>query len=497
MSDINPQITLGPVSSDPERPDYANPTYFAMLTDWQIVEDVRQGTAAMRAKKSDYLPRFDAEQSKSWNTRVALTFASDTYELTLEEHVGMITAEPIKPGDDVPQTILPYFEDFNGEGDSLDIFAGDVLDSAMHFGHAVLWTDLPDTSVYPNRKAKRVAGVRPYAQLYHAPDVIDWDIETVGGSKCITRIVFREPGNGKAVNYREVSQAVVKQEGTGLVVSLGAITWRIRAVEDGKKEFALIDEGVIVGPSKIPVRVVYGGRKKGVLHSSPHLKAIAYTSLEEVQVASDYAAVMHKCNVPTPVFVGVEDVKKVVMGVGVALPVGGSAMYLEPSGVALAATRQRLEDINHQMQRQGATTSDSGMKTLTATEAAMVAKSRNTKLARTAQSAIMGLEGVTEDMFAFDAVTETDRREPKKGTLEINTDFAGVTIDPAYLTVLSGAWKEGALPLDAYLHALQHGRLPEDFSTMESALRLMAELEADDDEPDDTDDELEDEEQAA
>lgn len=481
MSDINPQVTLGDFSTDPTRPDYACPAYMSMLPTWQVVEDVREGTEPMRAKKVDYLPKFEAEEPPDWNARVLMTFASDTYELTLEEHVGLVMAEGFKLGDDVPKVIRDEIvPDFNGEGDSLDVFATDVLDSAMHFGHAILWTDYPDTGVFKNLAEKRAAGVRAFSVLYRAPDVLNWSVMNVAGKKVITEIVFREYTDrvvdGKpVVRYRRVWQDVSVDEETKRAFGLGTIHWETteKVVRDGSDHFAPAGNGVIIGPDRIPARVIYGGRKISILQSRPHLKGIAYTSLEEIGVQSDYAHVMHKCNVPTPIFIGrvAEKGQPVRMGQGIDLPIDGDAKMLEPKGTAIKATERRLANLSLRMQRQGATTSDGSGKTLTATEAGMIAKSRQAKLAKAAESNRDAFVGSLSDMAAFMNIGEG-------GSIEIDTEFAGVTIDPVYLGVLTEAFRLGAVPLDSYLFALEKGRLPDDFSSTETALRLLAEAEA-------------------
>lgn len=457
-----------------------------------MVEDVREGTDAIREKKSEYLPKFEAETQKEWDTRVRLTFASDAYAMTLDEHVGLIAAP--KLGDDTPDEISENAEDIDGEGNHLEVFAHDVADAAMHWGHAVLWTDYPSIEQFPNLDAKRKAGVRAYTILYGAPDVLDWAFTTYAGSTFLTRIKFREVESDGTVVYREYAQEVVKDERTGKVLSVGGIAWEeyTESSEDGAK--VPRTGGALKGPDRIPARIIYGGRRKGRMHSSPHLHNLAVTSIELTQVKSDYALVMHKCNVPTPVFVNRKKDKggsnKVRMGQGIDLDANGNAFYLEPSGVALNATRDRMGDLKHTMQRQGATTSDGSGKVLTATEAQIVAKSRNAKLRRASRSMKDGYEGALADQAAFQGIKGGGGAGG--GSVEMDDQFAGTTIDPAYLAVLLESYREDAIPLDAYMFALAHGKLPDDFAELDTALRLLAEAQAEEDAAAEEDEEYED-----
>lgn len=477
---------FGTWSTDPTRPDYACPAYLEMASRWQIVEDIRGGTIPIRQKKDFYLPKFEAETIQDWDARVGMTFVADHYATTITEHVGLVFSNPLKLGDDVPVPIKDLCEDIDGEGNHIDVFAQTVFDKAAHFGHAVLFTDYPDAGGFKNRTDERTAKARPYVILYAAPDVMSWRTATVGGVKMLVQIVFRERtteadgafGTKDVTRYREITQQVFYDEFTGRAKGLGAITWRAWIREDakdtaaGEPQFRDAGEGVITGPDHIAARVVYGGQRTGYLQSVPHLWGLALSNVEETQVGSDYAAVMHKCNVPTPIFIGRNtspdaNGQTIVMGQGVDIPIGGSASMLEPTGVAINATRVRIEDLRAQMRRQGATSGDESGKVMTAIEAKIYAKQRNAKLSRAARSEQDALEGVLSDMAAFLGL-------PDGGSVSVNQDYSSDGIDPAYLTVLVSAYQAGAMPLDALLYALEKGRLPDDFSSEDSALKLIA-----------------------
>jgi hypothetical protein len=478
-------------SSDPNSPAYASPAYREMEPRWQLVDDVKEGTGAIRRRKETYLPKFEAETPKDWDTRVNMTFVTDYYATTIEEHVGLVFAEPMKLGDDVPAQIRALAEDIDGEGNHLDVFAATVLSKAFHYGHVVLYTDKPDASNLQNKAEERRAQVRPYVQMYPAPDVLRWRTATVGGVKVIVQIALKESetepdgifGSRACVRIREFSQVVFYDEFTGRATGLGGITWKAwKQAAPGEKEdpaaplggYTATGEGPIIGPKQIPARVVYGGEKLGVLWTRPHAYRLAEATIEHTQLKSDYRTGIHKTNVATPIFIGRNTVstdqagQTVQMGQGIDIPIGGDAKFLETTGAAIGGTRQALIDMQDDMRRQGATIDDATGKVMTAKEAGIYAKQRNAKIVRAARSLQDALEGVFADMAAFMTIDGG-------GSLAINQDYAGQGIDPAYLTVLVSAYQAGALPLDALLYALEKGKLPEDFQEQESALRLIAE----------------------
>lgn len=463
-------------STNPDSPDYTCPAYLDMEPRWAFVDDIRAGTDAMRARPDLYLPKFEAESDIDWAARIKMTFAADHYATTLQEHVGLVMAEPIKLGEDVPPRVRELTEDIDGEGNHLDVFATTAFDAGLHLGHCVLFTDYPVTANVKTRRDERLGRVRPYVQLYRACDVLSWKPAVVGGVQVLVQVVFRETttvengefGVESGTLYREIKQQVFYDELTGRATGLGAITWRAWKEQKnaaGVLEKTLAGDGTITGPTRIPARVVYGGEKLGLLHSKPHLYGLALSNLEETQVGSDYAVVMHKCNVPTPVFVGrnPNDSNTVKMGHGIDVPIGGSAIMLEPAGTAIAATRTRLQDIQLRMRRQGASSAQGeGGPALTATAEAQDAKARNAKLRRAARSLQDALEGVLADMAAYMGIASTGAVK-SGGSVQVTQDFAGLTLDPAYLTVLVTAYREGSLTMEELRAVLQTGKLPETF----------------------------------
>jgi hypothetical protein len=472
-------------SSDPARPDYAVPAYRVMAPRWTLVDDMREGTDTIRSKKEVYLPKFEAETQKDWAARVAMTFVTDHYATTLEEHVGLVTAEPIKLGKDVPAKLVELMEDVDGEGNHLDVFAASVLDAGMHHGHSLIFTDYPIADAIKTKGDERRANARPYATLYSARDVIRWRTESVGGVCVLVMLGLRETApeaEGAVARYREITQAVTYDAITGRATGLGAITWQawkvVKATDSSVLSFEPAGSGTIVGPARIPARVVYGGLKIGTLRSRPHLYGLAQLNIEETQVKSDYANVMHKCNVPTPVFIGRTaapdgTVPTVQMGQGIDIPLGGDAKMLEPAGNAIEATRSRLQDLGLAMQRQGATSAQGeGGTAISATEAAQIAKARNAKVRRGARSLQDALEGMLADMAAFLGIAEGGAVK-SGGSIVVNQNFAGVTLDPQYLAVLVTAYEKGTLTIEDIRHALQTGRLPETFDAAD-VLTLLA-----------------------
>lgn len=472
-----------------DSPAYKSKAYILMEADWTLCQDVKASTRTLRDKKDTYLPRFQSEDMQDWDARVKMTFANDYYDQTLNDCVGLIFTENPKIDAKAPQEFLDFAENVDGKGTHFEVFAKTIELSALDYGHAGIYTEyptLPDGRRANKREAKTM-NLRPYWLHIEAPNIINWRHKQVNGVKVLTKVTLKECasvpdgqfGEREDIQYRVYEQSVVEaiypSSNTPVAVALGKITWALWTKDD-KGNYNVTQTGQLKGMDQIPLRIVYGGEKLDDLVSKPFLLGLAYSNLEETQVGSDYAAVMHKCNVPTPIFkgrnvaIGTGQAAEVKMGQGIDLSESGDAKFLEPSGVALAATRQRLEDIRTQMRRQGAAVKgETAGQTMTATEANLYTRQRNARLSTAARSLQDGLENALGDVAVY-----MGKPRDTAPSVEVLQDFTGSTIDPQYLALVFAAWQANLIPADAALFAFKHGRLPDDFQVEDAALQAMS-----------------------
>jgi hypothetical protein len=464
-------------------PDYECDAYRAQRPAWRLCQDVKAGTVRLREEKATYLPRFPSESPTQWDARIKMTFVRDYYAQTLADHVGLVFTSAPKLDEDVPEQLEELLENCDGEGTHWEVFAQQAMSTQLDYGHVIIVTDYPDTTDIKTKADEEAAQVRPYWTYYCADDVTSWRTAAVGGVVTLTQVTFRERaakpegefGSKAETRYRVLKQAVTYDQISGRATGLGAMTWEIwteiENLTTGEKTYALTYSGNIVGPKKLPIRIAYGGPKVATLHSEPHLYPLADTVVELTQVMSDYANVMHKCNVPTAIFIGRPQTAHgtaVVMGEGMDIPLGGDAKWLEPQGTALNSTEKRILNLEMQLRRQGAFISEP-QGTMTATEAALYAKQRSAKLVRAARSLQDALEGALQDMGSFIGLDEESC-----GSIEFDLNFGISSVDATLLNVYVNAYKEGALPLEALLTALKDGKLSDEFDVEDAAIEMLA-----------------------
>jgi hypothetical protein len=156
------------------------------------------------------------------------------------------------------------------------------------------------------------------------------------------------------------------------------------------------------------------------------------------------------------------------------LALGGDAKFIAPSADSMQHTRDELTDI----ERRAAALSLSFLAGehpgthQTATAANIDQEGQDAGLA----AILVSVRDSLNKMFAL--LDELLGNAPRDEYVTLSTKLRGLRRDPVFLRLLVEAWKEGGLPLEAMLFALQSGELPDDFNIQEAALDLVAEAEA-------------------
>ena len=486
-------MNLGAMNTPNDQPSHRDADYVEQTPYWDLCKDVKASTPILRAKKEVYLPRFSSESMQDWEARVKMSFADNHYDQTLADHVGLVFSKDPVIEEGAPIELEDFIENVDGESTHFTVFAKQFFEAALDLGHAAIIVDFPSVpdGVRIDKADAKAMRMNPYWSIIRADQIVNKRATTIGGSRVLTQVTIAEEasiddgmfGSKCVTQYRTITQDVLYRTTNPALAArpsgLGAITYRVWAQsKDNPNQYNVIEEGTILGPDRIPIAICYGGPKLGLLRSRPHLLGLAHTSVEELQVKSDYANIMHKCNVPTPIFIGrgpqIDTGEKgsdeVQMGVGIDIPLGGDAKMLEPSGAAIGATRERINDIREQLKRQGAWIRGVAQTSMTATEFTQLARRTSARLITASRSCKDALEQAIIFTLQFMNVPITDEGV----TVTMAKDFGMPSIDPNLLNAYTSIYNAGGLPLEALLYAAKHGELPEEFEPEQAAAEAMA-----------------------
>jgi hypothetical protein len=508
-------------ASSGDTPDATCAAYDLQKLKWDFCHDVRRGTPAFRGsvammpdatysqnQSAQYLPKFLSEDTLDYQARLAITWAFDAYEQTAQGLMGIVFARGIKRGDDIDKKIVELLENIDGEGQNLDVFARQAFDEGLD-GHVAILTEYPNVPVGSNLTLDdlNTRGIRPYMRVVRADQIISWVPVVIGGIERLAQVVIKECieekkgrfGTKEVEQYRVFTQEVIYDQATttGMnddgdpvgdpqPIGLGEITWEVWKEQDvmasngrrtGRTAIQIDTSGTVRGPKTIPLRVAYLGRRLGMLKSEPYLWGLAQTNVEHTQVTSDYAIKMHKMCNPTPVFIGRDARAKgegtVKMGgYGIDVPMGGDAKMLETSGVDIGAVRTRLVDLERRMELQGGIMLEgkTDASPMTATEVAIMVRSRNGRLKAAVESLKDALEGAQGDMAAYMGLDPV-----AGGSLEFDTSF----FEEFNLPFVQLCWEiylKDGIDLAAMQHVLRTGKLPDDMGLDDALLTQLAAL---------------------
>jgi hypothetical protein len=267
--------------------------------DRNICVSLMGDTRAMRAKRTDYLPREPKEDDEHYNARLGRSYLFNGYEHTVDFLVGIAFQRPMtvdNPEDEV-------FQMLKGDVDRLDRdyehFAKDAARPAVAEGKRFIFVNYPDLPDGSTRQDEIKKGVRPYFQQVAAFDLPSWKFRDIDGEPTLVEARIRESAKVPKGEFYEASEPrfrrfrlMTNEDDERIVVW---DLWR----QDDKKRWVPI-EGAYgeLGIPEIPIVCMYG-KQIGNFESAPPLMSLAWLNLKHWQKDSDQSNIEHYAKVPT------------------------------------------------------------------------------------------------------------------------------------------------------------------------------------------------------
>ncbi|HWQ34320.1 MAG TPA: DUF4055 domain-containing protein [Blastocatellia bacterium] len=452
-------------------PDYISLAYQQMAPAWALIEDVSGGQDAIKSQQRVYLPQEPAEKDEMYQRRLQRSLWCDHFNPTVEALTGMIFNKSPQLGDDVPQAIKSDLENIDLSGTHWAVFAQEVADAALRFGHTFIVVDYPQ-ALPENATAadERAAGRRPFWLHYLPQQAINWRIQNVQGQQALTRITFRET---ILEPFGEFGEQEITQWRVWYLNEAGRAAWQLfRATTGLDHTTAILDAGSgVTSLRRLPVVPVYG-HKKGFLLSAPPLKPLADLNVTHYQSESDQRNILHVTRVPILAIIGTE-IEELTVGANSIqnLPEPGSDMkWVEHSGASIGAGRQDVLDLEARMLQfgLGMLAPDGARSQVTATQSLIEGTAQTSKLTRLARSLHDGLEAALSLHAEYRSLAQG-------GSISFSDNYLGLTLDPALLAQLVQMVRDDQLPVQTVWQImLKFGQLPDDFDP-EQALALILE----------------------
>ncbi|SEC25216.1 protein of unknown function [Pseudomonas saponiphila] len=334
------------MSDDPSK---TLPAVDAMRKDWAIVDVLMGGTRAMREAGKKFLPQWPKEEADAYQARLNTSTLLPAYSETVQNMTGRVFSDPIAFCDDISKQIEEMAEDFDRQGNNLQVWAQSLFSTGLSHGLCHVLVDYPPAEGLKTKADEKSAGVRPYGVIIKPGQVLGWRSEPRGGQIFLTQFRYMESVevDDGAFGCKNIDQIRVLVPGAWATY---------REVEDGKgkKVWMLYEEGATSLPV-IPLATFYT-KRTGFLTATPPLLELANMNVKHWQSQSDQDNILHVARVPMLAVSGIDDGSLITVGAGAAtlLPKDCEMKWVEHTGKAIEAGRQSLQDLVEDMRLAGA-----------------------------------------------------------------------------------------------------------------------------------------------
>lgn len=321
--------------------DYEN-----YCSDWELVDDCAQGARRVKERNETYLPglSWKTDYLKKYNIYKTRAVFEEATGRTWEALLGLVFSTP--PKIEFPETQEDLLDDVSLDGCDFTVFARRVFGEVLAPGRCGVLVDVPE-----------YGGDRPYAQVYHAKQIINWKCERINGAERLAWIVLEEevelPDDGDRFSVKPAKQ------------------WRLIDVSSGQVEQLLFREAAsgppIVVSATVPVRAgVPLDRIPFVFFNATHNRAdvddlplygLATLNLAAYRNSADLENGRHFVGCPTPYIFGVDVEQVFEIGSSqawVSSNPDAKAGYVEFMGQGLSSLERAIEEKRTQMAAQGA-----------------------------------------------------------------------------------------------------------------------------------------------
>lgn len=472
-------MPAGGMTNDENLPSTPSAAAKRQMPALKIVRDLFAGNERIKEEGETYLPKGGGEDQVNYRTRLARACLYNAFRHTVTGLVGFVFRDPPKLGEDVPTKIsVPndgkvtgLWENIDNAGTHGDVFARDIMSDAMVAGHAAILVEYPNTGGKQTLRDERTGTVRPYWVPIRKDNILSWRASSESGKTTLLQVVLRE----SVVVPKGMFGESVEDRFRVLYNENGTVGWRLFRITD-QKALVLEIEGLYPTQDEIPLAEVVTSGREGIFESVPPLLDLAYMNLAHYRQWSDYDTSIRMTCVPLLFTAGFqmtdEQGEPIVIGPNSALRANdpaAKAEYVTHDGGALGEVKASLDDLENRMGQLGLAALASSKRTAETAKAKEIDKgATDSALAVMAR----GLEDGLERALYF---TAKYLKEPSGGSIEINTNFADLTMDAATMTAWGSLAQALPLPARVVIEALiSGGRLPEETDVEALAMEIEA-----------------------
>ena len=459
--------------------DTPSPEYEAALPRWQRCRDAFEGSDAVKARATDYLPALEGHQGGSSEKYDAYLTRAVFYNATARTVAGLLgSVFRATPSWTFPANIEDDLQDVTLMGRPLVSFALMGFQELLITGRVGVQVDMPKTP-------EDGATTRPYWVLRRAEDILSWRTVVTDGQEIVTRVVLSEVVEEDNPED-EWSPTRVDQIRVLELVPRGnqAATYQIRrfrntkASDEAEDQWKQHDEVIV--PLKhgdpltfIPFQFIGPTSVTPAIEKSP-IVDIVDVNLSHYRTSADFEHGAHVTALPTPWVSGVDPELVDTFPIGsdtawILQHPQAQAGMLEFTGEGLKTLERSLSVKQEQMASLGARLIESRKAAAETAEALRLAMSGDhsvlASMASTFDQAMTNVLRWHADWLGADTTAIT---------FAVNKDFFEARLMAQEAKALVGTWQAGGISFETLFWNLQAGEWMEPGRTIEQERALIA-----------------------
>ena len=437
--------------------------YTKYNTFWKKCRDTVEGQEAVHTAGISYLPKLGGQTTVEYNAYVLRALFFNATGRTLDALSGMLFRK--SPQVTLPTPAKEWEKNIDLAGLPLLSFTEKVAEEVISVGRCGVLVDMPTerSDIITAEEASK-ANMRPFASLYKAENILDWQSSVINGARILSYILLDEIVEQAQENgsYKEIEQRrILDIDDTG---------YRVRLFRKDDSGWALVEtiypKSNNSNLSSIPF-VFFNPQDVTQELTKPPLLDMVNVNLSHYRTSADLEHGSHYTALPTPVITGheiTEGSNGLSIGSGEAWVISSpeaKAFYLEFKGDGLGTLQSLLASKENMMAVLGARILSADKKAAEAAETESIRRSgENSVLASMAGAISSGMTIVLEIMTEWAKISGDV-------SIQLNRDYLPAGMTSQQLTATVGAWQGGAISEKELFENLKNGELIVDSKTFE------------------------------
>lgn len=467
----------------------------AMSGYWAMTATMLDGVQAMRAAGQMYLPKYEYEAQKNYDTRLKQATFTNIYKDILAKLSAKPFTKEVALDDGTSDAAKDIALNIDGQGSNLNTFSYNAFFNGINDSLTWIFVDkksMPEGATLADEKAE---GARPYWLNILARDMIAVRTAVIDGEEQFIHCRFRE--NSVVVDgYEEVVKERIREINriVGLTDNQGAkqpdqVLWqlweKVPSPTGREAEWIVVDTGTISIGVIALVPFITGRRKGTSWQFYPPLRDCADMQIKHYNCESNLNTI--QAQTCFPMLQGKGMARPVDQaGKEIDLPVGPHCMlytgtpapggstpefaYLEPNANTVTILSGELDKLEKNLRELGNQPLTANSNNLTVVTTAFAAQNGNSAV----QAWALLLQGSLERAFKYTGMYLQDQSEPE---VVVHTDF-GIEIEQAEASkTLLEMWKGKAISTSQMrAEAKRRGFLMADYDEEEDKKKILDEL---------------------